>query len=458
MALTSHVSSDNGRPAEWWRAEYPARSSARETVPQTPPGDVPAAFWSLVAFTFVLLIAPQTLIPELLLFRLALLAAGLGVIAVLVDRLLRRQPLSVLPAEVRLAAGLLVWAVFTTPLSRWPGGSVVFMADIYLKSLVIFWLLANAVTTPRRLRQLAWALSMMAIPLAMAAVQNFLEGDFIPIPGVKTVPRIFGFDAPLTQNPNDLALMLNLLLPLTVALFLSRPAPLLRVLLPVAIGLQAVAVILTFSRAGFLTLIVIGLAYLWKLRRRKRDRGWAMLAVVVGVASLPLLPAGYDARLATMTDTASDPTGSAQARRQDIYAAVSWIKGHPVIGAGIGQDTLALNAERGPRWKALHNVYLQYAVELGLPGFALFLLLFGSCLRSVARVERAAEDDPALRSLFHLAGGIQVSLIAFGVAALFHPVGYHFYFYYIAGLAVACKTASEASGSPVSEPLDRRLA
>jgi hypothetical protein len=35
---------------------------------------------------------------------------------------------------------------------------------------------------------------------------------------------------------------------------------------------------------------------------------------------------------------------------------------------------------------------------------------------------------------------VEVSLAAFAVAGMFHPVGYHFYFYIIAGLAVALGT------------------
>ena len=47
------------------------------------------------------------------------------------------------------------------------------------------------------------------------------------------------------------------------------------------------------------------------------------------------------------------------------------------------------------------------------------------------------------REMFLLAEGIPVSLIAFAVAAFFHPVAYHHYFYYVAGLALAAKAASE---------------
>ena len=55
-----------------------------------------------------------------------------------------------------------------------------------------------------------------------------------------------------------------------------------------------------------------------------------------------------------------------------------------------------------------------------------------------------------MRDLFLLAEGIQVSLFAFAIAALFHPVAYHFYFYYIAGLALAARAACDEGSLEVT--------
>src|SRR5262249_2209368 len=104
--------------------------------------------------------------------------------------------------------------------------------------------------------------------------------------------------------------------------------------------------------------------------------------------SLPFLPAGYAKRLATVTNTSADTTGSAQARWEDTVSAIHYIAKNPIIGAGIGQDILALNEERGLRWRSVHNVFLQQGVELGLPGLVLFVLLLSSCLRAALALER----------------------------------------------------------------------
>jgi O-antigen ligase len=121
---------------------------------------------------------------------------------------------------------------------------------------------------------------------------------------------------------------------------------------------------------------------------------------------------------------------------------------NPITGAGIGQDILALNRMRGPTWRSVHNVYLQYAVDLGIPGLVLFLWLFGASLRSAGRVRILAAKDHALRLLSYQAAGVQIALVAFGVQAFFHPVAYQFYFFCLAGLAVALTNAYCAEIEP----------
>ena len=434
---------------EWWRREFAGESGYRSAAiaPAEAKGpDSAVPFWALMSFTFILLIAPQTFFPALASRRIALLAAAVAMTTYLVDRFIHRQPVVKLSREMWITTCLVGWAILTVPLSYWPGGSVSFLLNMYFKALTIFWLLSNLVNTLTRLRLVAWGLSLMAVPLAASGVNQYLSGNFIAGAVVK---RIVGYEAPLTGNPNDLALMLNLILPFSLALLLVHQKPLVRIVLLATIALDVTAVILTFSRSGFLTLATTFVMYLWKLSKRP-EHGWAAAVLVVALVCIPLLPSGYLGRLSTITDIESDRTGSAQARWSDTVSAVTFVLDNPIIGAGVGMNTLALNDVRGSLWKAIHNVYIEYAVELGLPGLLLFLSLLIGCIRSATFVQTRSAGAPAFREVFHLALGIQISLIAFAVAALFHPVGYHFYFYYIAGLAIAARAVygAEAENAP----------
>src|SRR5258705_2372269 len=178
----------------------------------------------------------------------------------------------------------------------------------------------------------------------------------------------------------------------------------------------------------------------------RRRSGTAAIAMLIIALAVPFtLPKTYVERLSTITNLAQDKTGSAQGRYKDLGIALEVVSHNPIIGVGLGQDMIALNQARGrSTWRSVHNVYLQYAVDLGIPGFLLFAWLHLLCFRSAWAVERRARKDPAVAELRPLAAGIQVSLVAFLVAAMFHPIAYQFYFFSIAGLAVALKNTCRA--------------
>ena len=403
-----------------------------------------------MAFTAILLLSPQAWFPVLKQVRIAFLAAGLAMAAHAVERTARRRAITPVSPEIAIAITLVAWAVLTLPLSMWPGGSVRLLTDHYLKAVAFFWLLGTIVTTTERLKVVAWTLTLCSIPLAATGVANYLAGDFLNT-GVRGLYRITGYSGSLTANPNDLALMLNLIIPLTGALaFVSHGAK--RLFAIATILLSITAVVLTFSRAGFLTLAAIFVVFLAVLVRR-RAPGPAFALLILALCVPPLLPDGYVNRLSTISNIEADTTGSAQGRWRDTKVAASIVANNPIVGAGIGQDVLVMNEERGiDTWRRVHNAYLQYGVDLGVPGLLLFAWLHLTCYRTARAVEARAAGNPRLRTLWPLAAGVQMSLVAFGVAAMFHPIAYQFYFFSIGGLAVALRNAYHADqAAPATE-------
>jgi O-antigen ligase len=407
--------------AIWWKPPTLKQPSGAAAAVAAPARNS-LAFGALVAFTAILLLSPQAWIPALKVIRIAFLAAGLAVVAHVVERTIRRESITPLSAEIGLAIALVCWSVMTIPLSYWPGGSVRVLVDHYIKAVAFFWLLGIIITSTDRLRTMAWTLVLCSIPLAATGVVNYLSGEFLST-GVRGFYRIEGYvgGSGLTGNPNDLALMLNLIIPLAGAMaFISRGIK--RMVAVGALLLAIAAVILTFSRAGFLGLAAVFVMFLAVLVRRK-SAGLAMGLLLLALCVPPLLPAGYVERLSTITNIEEDRTGSAQGRWQDTKVAMEVIAMNPVIGVGIGQDVLALNDERGrDTWRQVHNVYLQYGVDLGIPGLLLFGWLHWLCYRTARAVEKRASADAGKRDLALLAAAIQVSLVAFFVEAQFHPI------------------------------------
>jgi len=421
--------------ADWWRpAGAPLTVAA--AVPERAAQER-LAFGALVAFTIILLVSPQAWFPAIKSLRIALIAAMVAVTAHLAARAVGRSIPLPFRREVAIALALIAWAAITIPMSIWPGGSLGQLSDHLVKAIVFFWLISTLVTTESRLRLFAWMLSLCSIPLALTAINNYREGVFVTTAG-SAVQRIAGYmgGSGLAGNPNDLALMLNLLIPITGVLFVISRSSTARIATGLALLLSVAAVIATFSRAGFITLAVIGLVTAMAMVRR----GAVVMALgllFLAAVAFAVVPQEYFARLATITNIEMDPTGSAQGRWDDWILSVEYIRDHPLTGAGLGQDLLALNAARGHEtWRSVHNAYLQAAVDLGLPGAALLIALLAASFQNARRVRRRA-TQLGLHDLAMLAQGLSISLWAFTIAAFFHPIAYQFYFFCLAGLAVA---------------------
>src|SRR5262245_28520047 len=252
---------------EWWRPA-PRRVARDESMAHSRVAHAPVAFWSLMVFMGILLVAPQAFFPILAPLRIALLAVGVALTAHVVTALTVGRPILVMTREIKISLCLLGWAAVTIPFSLWPGGSVDILTDLFLKSLVLFWLTAHTVITVPRFRQFAWGLTLMTVPISFSALVDYVSGRY-----VLGSNRIIGYEAALTGNPNDLALTLNLIIPLILALLWITRRPLPRAILVAVLGFDIAGVILSFSRGGFITLVVI-LAITCMGLLRSRRRAW----------------------------------------------------------------------------------------------------------------------------------------------------------------------------------------
>src|SRR6056297_460451 len=136
-------------PPGWWRPET-TTSNSGVAGGVNRGGSI--AFRALVAFTLILILAPQDHFPALKPLHLAFLAGGGAGLAYLSARLAGRMQPPHRSPEVRLAGLLLFLAVATVPFSAWPGGSIDAITGIFVKALVIFWLLGRVIDSVPRLR------------------------------------------------------------------------------------------------------------------------------------------------------------------------------------------------------------------------------------------------------------------------------------------------------------------
>lgn len=200
-----------------------------------------------------------------------------------------------------------------------------------------------------------------------------------------------------TYDPNDIALLFVVFLPLLVAEGVSGAG----VLTIVAWGAAACAVVgiaLSGSRGGVLALAAVG-GHAVLCSRKYR---WPMvLLLAFGVV---LIGASADEELwvrFTHLGAETDYNFTAETGRLTMWKhGLSVMADNPVLGVGIGQFAPGVGMVFGGHYKAAHNSFIQIGTELGLPGLAVFLCLLFSVYRLSVRGQNAGALPPAERRRF----------------------------------------------------------
>jgi probable O-glycosylation ligase (exosortase A-associated) len=385
------------------------------------------AFRALLFFTFMVYVSPQTYLSFLHPFRLALVSAALA----LFSHFCSKGPKLKFDAETRCVIFIALWSLISVPKSIWPGGSLEFFLGQFSKVIITYVLLANVLKSVSSIKKLMGYMVVFCAFIALQGINNYLSGNFIGY------GRIEGTGAILAANSNDLALTLNLIIPLAMGLAEMAQERRQRLLWYSLAVLSVVGVVVSFSRGGFVVLAVIG--FIW-LRQRAKISGFKIyvLALLLVLCVLPMLPGGYTDRLSTIFNFSEDKTGSANARWRGTKAALDVMADHPITGVGLGMNILAMKG-RGLGWIHTHNVYLEIGADIGIPGMIVFIFLLFRLIKNMSIIKKAHLSEHRKPAVAVLAHSVQTSLIGFAVAGFLHPVSYHFYFYYLAGFAVAIK-------------------
>ncbi len=207
-------------------------------------------------------------------------------------------------------------------------------------------------------------------------------------------------------HPNWVGITIGVFVAMFLALLLFSHYRNLRILSLVVILVGFGTLLLTQTLAG-LTGVLIALLFLaiWKNRR-------FILAVPIGFAAVfsGLLAVG-PTRVFQYIFSVNNPIGIAIVLRFDMWSrAIAMIKDMPYTGIGVNtfsiiQSSFYPGYLLGPEPHA-HNLFLQTALDFGLPGLAAFFWLLAAWVYTIWRKYRAIENPEYRILLVGLIAGI----------------------------------------------------
>ena len=225
------------------------------------------------------------------------------------------------------------------------------------------------------------------------------------------VGRIRGFYG----SPNNLALYLGRLLPLTVAIAAWGQRGRRRWGYLSALLLMALAMLLTYSRGAWTVGVPASLLFLAALRGRRTLAVALGVLLLVATSVVTVLGAG---RLASLLDTSA---GTTFFRVQLWRSSLNMIRDHPVFGVGLDNFLYAYRTAYvlPSAWAEFdlshpHNLVLDFWLRLGIPGVITAGWLLVAFFRQAWQSMRGlGEGDMQLLVLGLMAG--MVSFVAHGL-------------------------------------------
>lgn len=238
----------------------------------------------------------------------------------------------------------------------------------------------------------------------------------------------------MLHDPNDLAQALVLALPLLGA-FWKRGASSRNLLLIVLPALALVyGVYLTHSRGGTIALILM----LCLAMSRRFGKGAAIVVLLV-------LATGVLATNFTGGRRLLGGDESAMGRVEAWSEGIQMLKERPLLGVGYGQfiDYNNLTA---------HNAFVLCFAETGLIGYFFWLGLLAITFLQLGSLRRLTVQGAADEELRRWAGVLQLSMVAFLIAAVFLSRTFTPLLYLLLGLAAALLVIAIDAKRPIWRP------
>lgn len=245
-----------------------------------------------------------------------------------------------------------------------------------------------------------------------------------------------------TLEANRFALYLNFSIPLLLFLIILYRRPrFVRPVLIVSFVATIFVLVLSFSRAGFISLFLLLLLLVFIERRNRLVLTTGLFIIVLGII---IAPAVYWERIASIVQSSSweSEDYAIITRIESMKAAFDMGIRHPLLGVGVHNFMYWVQTYM-PLRMIVHNTFLQVFSEMGLIAFSVFIGIIVYNFRIVLGFMRRSEDPEAS----HLGRLLLIQQIVVLFNSMAIPVAYDRVFWFLMALPSLAKYAYRADAA-----------
>jgi len=371
-------------------------------------------FVGLVNYLALLYIRPQDFMPSLEGTPIMLVVGGATVLLMFVHRAIRYRSLVFARVPQHLFVLWFYLAIVASQMARMRLHGAFEASLEFVPTVVMYFLVVELVTTFKRVKIVMILLLHLTLALAVQGlVMHFTGFGF----GGKTAYEGRIQAVGIFSDPNDLALIINSVLPLVVLWLVESKSLLVKIYSFVVVVVLVYATFLTASRGGLLCLGL--LAILIFMRKFGKIVGVGA-GLVVMVALVVLGP---------RMNTISPEEASSYGRLEAWVLGMQLFKESPLFGVGFGNFMEY-------HFRTAHNSFVLCASELGLIGLYPWLMLIYMSIKNTRFVEHELRVVGRGQMAMYTYAA-QLALIMFVTGALLLSRTYHPSLFVLFGVCAA---------------------
>lgn len=332
------------------------------------------------------------------------------------------------------------------------GAQEVFIA--WVKDAIIGLVLVVLLKEGKSFRKVIWTLIIIGLMFCSLSVIQSITGTFwsdyggfaqvgaSQVTGTFHDKRVSG---PI-GDPNTYAQVMLVIFPLALDRFWREKSNLLKVLAGLTLIIIPITVYLTYSRGGFVAMVIM-LAAIVYFYRPEFTR--VVLVGLILLLAIQFLPSTYLDRISSLrlfipgTERNIGEEGSLRGRISETLVGIQMFADHPFTGVGLDnynanylEYSSRLGIDKRREARSAHSLYIEVAAELGLVGLTVFFSLlyftFKGLLDSIRDFQEIGKDQ-----LASMTAALAIGLITYLSAAMFLHDAYPRYFWVLIGISLA---------------------
>jgi O-antigen ligase len=371
-------------------------------------------FVGLFNYLIFLYIRPQDFLPGFVGMPIMLMLGAATAALVVLNKAVVKRSLTLAHAPQNL---LLLWfyaAIVLSQLATLNLGAALGASLEFVSVLTMYFLITNLVSTLRRFRSMMHLLVFLTLSLAAQGIVQHLTGAGLG--GQQSYKgRIQAIG--IFSDPNDLALAINTVLPLTLMVMLESPRVRSRIVAAVLNLVFIYSVVLTQSRGGLLSFGVLMII----LFARRYGRMFGLIGG--GMIMLALVALGP-----RMSSISTDEA-SAYGRVEAWALGLDLFQAYPLFGVGFG-NFLEYH------FRTAHNSFVLCATELGMFGLYPWVMMIYLSIKTNRFISEQYRERGDRRSAMY-AEALEYALVTFVLGAYFLSRTYHELLFVLVGLSAA---------------------